>query len=268
MVTRLGELGIVTTRRGRGGGLSITELGRTATIGWLARRLEDPGEVVDCEGDKPCPLRGGCLLRSALREAQEAFFVSLDAVTIEDVIRQPSKMSCYASPPGATKQADQSNFDRTEQLMLSPQSTEVIRATLPVVGAAIGDITTLFYRKMFDAHPELERDLFNRGNQKQGEQQKALAGAIAAFATLQLEPDSAKVDLILSRIAHKHASLGITPDQYAIVHEHLFAAIVEILGDAVLPDVAAAWDEVYWLMAETLITMERGLYQLRRRGRR
>ncbi|MDZ7916954.1 MAG: globin domain-containing protein [Rhodococcus sp. (in: high G+C Gram-positive bacteria)] len=146
--------------------------------------------------------------------------------------------------------------------MLSPQSTEVIRATLPVVGAAIGDITTLFYRKMFDAHPELERDLFNRGNQKQGEQQKALAGAIAAFATLQLEPDSAKVDLILSRIAHKHASLGITPDQYAIVHEHLFAAIVEILGDAVTPDVAAAWDEVYWLMAETLITMERGLYQL------
>ena len=91
VVTRLGELGIVTTRRGRGGGLSITELGRTATIGWLARRLEGPGEVVDCEGDKPCPLRGGGLLRNALREAQEAFFVSLDAVTIEDVIRQPSK---------------------------------------------------------------------------------------------------------------------------------------------------------------------------------
>lgn len=146
--------------------------------------------------------------------------------------------------------------------MLSPQSTEVIRATLPAVGAAIGDITSLFYRKMFAAHPELERDLFNRGNQQRGEQQKALAGAIAAFATLQLEPDRDKVDLILSRIAHKHASLGITPDQYAIVHEHLFAAIVEILGDAVTSEVAAAWDEVYWLMAHTLIAMERGLYQL------
>src|SRR3972149_263915 len=73
---------------------------------------------------------------------------------------------CFASPPGATKQADQPNFDRTEQLMLSPQSTEVIRATLPVVGAAIGDITTLFYRRMFDAHPELERDLFNRGKDR------------------------------------------------------------------------------------------------------
>lgn len=144
--------------------------------------------------------------------------------------------------------------------MLSPTSTDVIRATLPVVGAAISDITTLFYRKMFDAHPELERDLFNRGNQKQGEQQKALAGAIAAFAALQLEPDQARVDLILSRIANKHASLGIEPSQYAIVHTHLFAAIVEVLGDAVTPEVAAAWDEVYWLMAETLIAMEAGLY--------
>jgi len=68
--------------------------------------------------------------------------------------------------------------------MLSEASKETVRATLPAVGAAIGDITTLFYRKMFDAHPELERDLFNRGNQRQGEQQKALAGAVAAFATL------------------------------------------------------------------------------------
>src|SRR3972149_5827068 len=91
VVTQLGELGIVTTRRGRGGGLSITKPARPPPIGWLARRLEGSGEVVDCEGDKPCPLRGGCLLRSALRDAQEAFFVSLDAVMIDDVISHPAK---------------------------------------------------------------------------------------------------------------------------------------------------------------------------------
>ena len=145
--------------------------------------------------------------------------------------------------------------------MLSATTKETLRATLPAVGAAIGEITTLFYRKMFAAHPELERDLFNRGNQRQGDQQKALAGAIAAFAALQLEPDQARVDLILSRIANKHASLGIAPAQYQIVHKYLFEAIVEVLGDAVTAAVAAAWDELYWLMAETLIAMERGLYR-------
>ncbi|WP_217139789.1 globin domain-containing protein [Streptomyces sp. AC627_RSS907] len=145
--------------------------------------------------------------------------------------------------------------------MLSEQSVPVVRATLPAVGAAIGDITELFYRKLFDAHPELLRDLFNRGNQANGEQQRALAGSIAAFAGMLLERPDARPDAMLSRIAHKHASLGVTSDQYKIVHRHLFAAIAEVLGDAVTPEVAAAWDEVYWLMANALVAVETRLYQ-------
>ena len=70
-------------------------------------------------------------------------------------------------------------------MTLTNASTEIIRATLPAVGAAIEDIAAVFYPKMFAAHPELERDLFNRGNQKQGEQQKALAGSIADPAPLE-----------------------------------------------------------------------------------
>lgn len=85
VVTRLNELGVVTTRRGRGGGLTITELGRTATIGWLTRQLEGDDEVVDCDGPKPCPLRRNCSLRSALRTAQEAFYAALDHVTVADL---------------------------------------------------------------------------------------------------------------------------------------------------------------------------------------
>ncbi|MGQ4443745.1 globin domain-containing protein, partial [Streptomyces violaceoruber] len=144
--------------------------------------------------------------------------------------------------------------------MLSEQSVPVVRATLPAVGAAIGDIAALFYRKLFDAHPELLRDLFNRGNQANGEQQRALAGSVAAFAGLLLENPDERADVLLSRISHKHASLGITPDQYTIVHRHLMAAVVDVLGDAVTPEVARAWDEVYWLMANALIALEARLY--------
>ncbi|MFI7872062.1 globin domain-containing protein [Streptomyces salinarius] len=144
--------------------------------------------------------------------------------------------------------------------MLSEQSVPVVRATLPAVGAAIGDIADVFYRKLFDAHPELLRDLFNRGNQANGEQQRALAGSIAAFAGMLLENPDQRADVMLSRISHKHASLGITPDQYKIVHENIMAAIVDVLGDAVTPEVARAWDEVYWLMANALIALEARLY--------
>ncbi|MFD5186792.1 globin domain-containing protein [Streptomyces sp. NPDC058357] len=144
--------------------------------------------------------------------------------------------------------------------MLSETSTATVRATLPVVGAAVGDIADLFYRKLFDAHPELLRDLFNRGNQASGAQRQALAGSIAAFATQLIEHPDTRPDVMLGRIAHKHASLGVTPAQYDIVHTHLFAAIAEVLCDAVTPEVAAAWDEVYWLMAGALISIEERLY--------
>jgi nitric oxide dioxygenase len=144
--------------------------------------------------------------------------------------------------------------------MLSEKSTPVVAATLPAVGAAIGEITELFYAKLFEAHPELLRDLFNRGNQAAGTQRQALAGSIAAFATHLLEQPDSRPDAMLRRIAHKHASLGVSPAQYQVVHQHLFAAIVEVLGDAVTPEVAAAWDEVYWLMANALIAIEERLY--------
>ncbi|MFJ9938762.1 globin domain-containing protein [Streptomyces erythrochromogenes] len=144
--------------------------------------------------------------------------------------------------------------------MLSEQSTATVRATLPAVGAAIGDITELFYAKLFAAHPELLRDLFNRGNQNAGLQKQALAGSIAAFATHLVEHPDTRPDVMLGRIAHKHASLGVTREQYAVVHRHLFEAIAEILGEAVTPDVARAWDEVYWLMANALVAIEERLY--------
>lgn len=144
--------------------------------------------------------------------------------------------------------------------MLSPESKETVKATLPAIGAAIDQITPIFYSRMFAAHPELQRDLFNRGNQAQGTQQRALAASIAAYATLLVDDTAPDPRAVLARIAHKHASLGIRPDQYPIVHEHLFAAIVEVLGDAVTPEVGAAWNEVYWNMAETLIDLERELY--------
>ena len=144
---------------------------------------------------------------------------------------------------------------------LDQQQAAVIAATLPLVGARIDEITTEFYRRMFVHHPELLRNLFNRGNQAQGAQQRALAASIATFATHLITPELPHPTELLSRIGHKHASLGITADQYPIVHENLFGAIVEVLGaETVTAEVAEAWDRVYWIMADTLIALERDLY--------
>ncbi|MEU3923445.1 nitric oxide-sensing transcriptional repressor NsrR, partial [Streptomyces sp. NPDC029004] len=76
-------------RRGRGGGLALTSLGRRASVGWLVRELEGEDEVVACD-DPPCPLRGACRLRRALRDAQEAFYATLDPLTVTDLVASPT----------------------------------------------------------------------------------------------------------------------------------------------------------------------------------
>ena len=147
--------------------------------------------------------------------------------------------------------------------MLSDRSRPVIEATLPAVAENIQAIAERFYQHLFSAHPELFDGVFNRGNQAEGTQQQALAGSVAMFASaLVNHPDELPWHL-LSRVAHKHGSLGVTPAQYEVVHEHLFWAIADVLGDAVTPEVAAAWSEVYWLMAFALINQEKGLYSAR-----
>lgn len=144
--------------------------------------------------------------------------------------------------------------------MLSEKSRPIIEATLPVVGAHLEEITRAFYADMFSAHPELLDGLFSRSNQRNGKQQQALAGSIAAFGTHLINHPGTLPEAVLARIAHKHASLGIVEDQYPIVYKYLFGAIAKILGDAVTAEVAEAWTEVYWLMADALIKIEKGLY--------
>jgi nitric oxide dioxygenase len=143
--------------------------------------------------------------------------------------------------------------------MLSKESTEVVSATAAVVAAHAEQITATFYPDMLAAHPEL-LSVFNLGNQATGEQRKALAASVVAYAVQLIDPLAPSFHPILERIAHKHVSLGIRPEQYTIVGHHLLKAVGTVLGDAVTPAIARAWDEVYWLFATQLIAEESRLY--------
>ena len=80
---------------------------------------------------------------------------------------------------------------------------------------------------MFSKNPEVA-PFFNPAHQTSGSQQRALAGAICAYAANidNLEVLGGAVELI----AQKHASLQIKPEHYPIVGENLLASIREVGG--------------------------------------
>lgn len=141
--------------------------------------------------------------------------------------------------------------------MFSESAIPYIKASVPVLREHGVKITTVFYANLFKSHPEL-LNLFNMRNQADGIQQQSLAAAVFAYAA-NFENPSALAPVI-TRIVHKHASLGITADLYPIVGKHLLAAIQEVLGDAATPPLIDAWAEAYGVLADALIAEEKNLY--------
>ena len=111
----------------------------------------------------------------------------------------------------------------------------------------------LFYKRMFDAHPEL-KNIFNMSRQQTGGQPKALA-----FTVLQAAENIDRLEDLLpvvKQIGHKHKSLHVKPEHYPIVGQHLLEAIEIVLGEAATEDILQAWAEAYEEIARVFIEVE------------
>ncbi|KAJ5130061.1 uncharacterized protein N7515_006100 [Penicillium bovifimosum] len=133
----------------------------------------------------------------------------------------------------------------------------LIKATVPVLVEHGNTITTVFYRNLLAAHPDLNT-VFNTSNQVNGHQSRALAGALYAYASHidDLGALSSAVELI----CNKHASLYIQPDHYKLVGQFLLEAMGEVLGAALTPEIHDAWAAAYWQLADIMIGREKQIY--------
>src|SRR4051812_36174315 len=148
----------------------------------------------------------------------------------------------------------------TRASLLSGRSAAVVRATAGVVAAHAEEITARFYPRMFAEHPELLR-VFNQGNQATGEQSRALAASVVAYAVQLIDPTAPSFSHVMTRIAYKHLSWATRPEQYPIAGPPLLAAVGEVLGDAATAEIAGAGKEVFGFFAAHLIGKEARLYQ-------
>ena len=132
--------------------------------------------------------------------------------------------------------------------MLNQKTIDIIKSTVPVLKEHGVEITTTFYKRMFENNPEVKA-MFNMAKQESGEQPKALAMAVLAAAQ---NIDNLEAILpAVQKMCKAHVNANVKPEHYPIVGENLLAAIKEVLN---------AWAEAYEVIAKVFIQIEKDMY--------
>lgn len=142
--------------------------------------------------------------------------------------------------------------------MLTAAERDIIKATVPLLETGGEALAQHFYNIMLEEYTDV-RPLFNRASQSSGDQPRALARSLLMYAK-NIDALENLGDMVKT-IIHKHASLQILPEHYAIVGTCLLRAIREVLGEEVATDeVISAWEKAYFNLAGLLTEQEEGLY--------
>ncbi|XMR37495.1 globin domain-containing protein [Escherichia coli] len=147
--------------------------------------------------------------------------------------------------------------------MLDAQTIATVKATIPLLVETGPKLTAHFYDRMFAHNPEL-KEIFNMSNQRNGDQREALFNAIAAYAS-NIENLAALLPAV-EKIAQKHTSFQIKPEQYDIVGGHLLATLDEMFSPG--QEVLDAWGKACGVLAGVFINREAEIYERERQQNR
>ncbi|MEI4470473.1 RrF2 family transcriptional regulator [Frigidibacter sp. MR17.24] len=95
VINALGQSGFLQTQRGRTGGMRLGARPETISVGAVFRHFEADTPFTECFSldSNACPLSGRCLLKEALSNALEAFYKTLDRVTLSDLVDDPAALA-------------------------------------------------------------------------------------------------------------------------------------------------------------------------------
>lgn len=105
VINQLGQLGILSTQRGRNGGMSLGRRADQIRIGEVFRQVEGGLPIAECfaDADNTCPLTRACRLRVALQDAAQAFYESLDEITLDALVCDNADLLKLLQPTVCTR---------------------------------------------------------------------------------------------------------------------------------------------------------------------
>ncbi|AZG46678.1 globin domain-containing protein [Gordonia insulae] len=108
-------------------------------------------------------------------------------------------------------------------------------------------LTTAFYERLFDDHPEV-RDLFSADMRAQASMlQEALV------AVLDHLDDPAWLQAHLGSLGARHAGYGVTPQMFGLVASTLVATMAERAGSQWTTPMTEAWEEALSAVAGLML---------------
>ena len=130
--------------------------------------------------------------------------------------------------------------------MLTVTQKTLVQNTFATIAPIADDAAVLFYRRLFELDPSLER-MF-RGDMKEQRKKlmQMLTAAVKGLDRLdQLVP-------VVEDLGRRHAGYGVVDAHYETVGSALLWTLEKGLGAAFTPEVRDAWATVYGLLATTM----------------
>lgn len=100
VINQLSQLNYLHTQRGRNGGMTLARPARDIRIGDVFRDVEGGLPLAECfaDADNTCPLVAACRLRVALADAAQAFYASLDDITLDALVCDNTALLAILNP--------------------------------------------------------------------------------------------------------------------------------------------------------------------------
>jgi Rrf2 family protein len=98
ILLNLKSLGLLTSKKGKGGGYELSRPPSTVTVGSLIRMMEGPLAPLSCASEtafapcEECPDIEGCGVRIIMRRVRDAVADVLDKTTLADLLRDVRSM--------------------------------------------------------------------------------------------------------------------------------------------------------------------------------
>src|SRR5215204_3796856 len=130
--------------------------------------------------------------------------------------------------------------------MLTLAQKQLVQESFAVIAPIAGDAATLFYRRLFELEPSLQRMFRGDMAEQRRKLMQMLTAAVKGLDRLdQLVP-------VVEDLGRRHAGYGVADAHYDTVGAALLWTLEKGLGDGFTPDVNDAWVAVYGLLAGTM----------------